>query len=89
VASIADGSIETAIVVGMTTAEDDESIMLDWDSNGVVIAVSEDMALGDNTVVSVGRLTTGSTEDSMAVEVGMALPTSLARLENISVAVGS
>jgi len=68
--------------VDISTVDDDRSSTLSG-------AVSEDVALGDNAVGSVGRLTTGSTEDSMVVEVGMALPTSLARLENISVTVGS
>ena len=81
VASVAEGSIETTTVVGMTTAEDDESISLDWGSKDVVI--------GDDEVRPVGTLINGSTEDSMVVEVDSELPISLARLENISVAVGT
>lgn len=62
----------------MTKAEDDKSITLD----GIV---SEDVETRDGVVRSVGTLITGSTEDSTVTEVGMALPTSLARLEDVSV----
>lgn len=81
VASVADGSIETIAVVGLTRAEDDDSITLDWGSNDVVI--------GDDKVRSVGTLIAGSTEDPILAEVDMELPISLSRLENISVAVGT
>lgn len=62
----------------MTKAEDFKSITLD----GIV---SEDVEIRDGVVRLVGALITGSTEDSTVTEVGMALPISLARLEDVSV----
>jgi len=63
VAIVAEGSIETTAVVGLTIAEDDNSISLDWGSKDVVI--------GSDDVRPVGTLVAGSTEASMVVEVGM------------------
>ena len=62
-AIVAEGSIETTAVVGLTIAEDDNSISLDWGSKDVVI--------GSDDVRPVGTLVAGSTEASMVVEVGM------------------
>lgn len=76
--SIADASVSEAVGVGMTTAEDDRYSTLDGAISGVV-------AIGGNAVESVDRLNIGSTEDSMVAEVGMALPTSLTRLESVSI----
>ena len=55
----------------MTTSEDDKS--------------TEDVETRDGVARSVDTLMIGFTEDSTVTEVGMALPTSLARLEDVSV----
>lgn len=77
-ASVADASVSETVGVELTTADDGRSSALDG-------TVSKDVETGGNELKSVGTLTTGFTEDSIVAEVGMALPTSLARLESISV----
>lgn len=76
--SLADASVSEAVGIEMTAVEDDRSSTLDG-------TVSKDVVIADGVVKTAGILTTGSTDDSMVAEVGMALPTSLARLENVSV----
>lgn len=70
-ASVADSSISVVEGVEMTTSEDDKS--------------TEDVETRDGVARSVDTLMIGFTEDSTVTEVGVALPISLARLEDVSV----
>jgi hypothetical protein len=80
-ASVADASVKMVKGVELITTEEDNPSTLDM--------ISRDVGVGGNVDVSVGKLATGSNEASMVAEDDMALPTSLARLDGISVGVVS